>query len=232
MAFTDAWFDGATTLDGIEARRADLNAEFYLGLGTRASIPILTHPFLDVSRRWPWDVIIGSRSGDEPIGSRLKSLATLTIGLGAGFTAGLDCEIVVDVDGPDYGAIFRKGAVPAPRRRSEKTTAKDTLDMTAPVAGLFYPFKEIGSLVDAGEPIGIIGETIILAPGSGRICGLIRKGRAVVAGTLIAGITKSNTARVAGISNQNQLIASGAAFAVEMEIAGCSAIEIETWRMT
>jgi len=35
--------------------------------------------------------------------------------------------------------------------------------------------------LDAGEPIGIVDETTILAPGNGRICGLIRKGRAVIA---------------------------------------------------
>jgi xanthine dehydrogenase accessory factor len=231
MAFADAWFDGAATLDGMEARRADLNAEFYLGLGTRAFIPVLTHPFLDVSSRWPWDVIIGSRSGDEPVEGRLKNLAAFTIGLGAGFTAGSDCDIAVDVDGPDYGATFRKSTVPLPRSRPGKATAKETLDLTAPAAGLFYPSKGIGSFVDAGEPIGFIGEAIIRAPGSGRICGLIRKGRAVVAGTPVAAITRSNTARVSGISNQNQLVASGAAFAVEMEIAGCQTIEIEAWRM-
>ncbi|MDR3461041.1 MAG: hypothetical protein P4L76_01850 [Beijerinckiaceae bacterium] len=231
MAFTDAWFDGAATLGGIEARRADVNAEFYLGLGTRAFIPILTHPFPDVSRRWPWDVIIGSRSGDEPMEAHLKNLASLTIGLGAGFTAGSDCDVVVDIDGPDFGAIFRKGRVPTPRPRQATTATTDTLDVTAPAAGLFYPFREIGSFIEAGDPIGIIAETVVSAPDRGRIRGLIRKGRAVIVGTKIAEIAKSNTARVAGIGDQNRLVARGAAFAVEMEIAGCQTIEIGAWRM-
>ncbi len=88
MAFSDAWFDGAASLDGVEARRADLSSEFLLGLRARQFIPLLTQRFADVVERWPWDVIVTARGEDGSPGDYLADLADLTIGLGAGFRRG------------------------------------------------------------------------------------------------------------------------------------------------
>jgi len=49
MAFADAWYDGASMLDGVQARRADLSSDFLIGLSNRMYIPVLTHPLAKLS---------------------------------------------------------------------------------------------------------------------------------------------------------------------------------------
>jgi len=61
-AFSDAWFDGAAALEGVEARRADFSSEFLLGLERVNSFLFLTQRFTDVAERWPWDVIVAAHA--------------------------------------------------------------------------------------------------------------------------------------------------------------------------
>ena len=116
MAFSDAWFDGAASLDGVEARRADLSSEFLLGLRARQLIPVLTQRFSDVVERWPWDVIVTARGEDDPPGEYLADLADLTIGLGGGFVAGKDCDIVIETQ----RNILERSFAPAALLRAAK----------------------------------------------------------------------------------------------------------------
>jgi xanthine dehydrogenase accessory factor len=116
MAFADAWFDGVATLDGVETRRADVNGEFILGLSTRQFMPLLTQPFIDVTGRWPWDVIVSVRADEESPFENISGLAALTLGLGPGYAAGVNCDAVIETMGPDPGAILRCASAPARRQ--------------------------------------------------------------------------------------------------------------------
>ena len=102
--------------------------------------------------------------------------------------------------------------------------------MRAPSSGLFQTTKIIGAFVEGGDALGTVGESIVHAPVSGRIRGLVRRGQAVAAASVIAEIATSNATRVAGVSDRDQLIARGVAFAVEMEVGGWVAASFEDWR--
>jgi len=230
MAFSDAWFDGAASLEGIEARRADLSSEFLLGLRARQFIPVLTQRFTEAAERWPWDVIVAVHAEDDSPSEYVKSYADLTIGLGGDFIAGADCDIVIETQGPDPGAILRSGRAPLRRQRMSDGNCEDRCDIFAPSSGLFHATKIIGAFVETGETLGSIGETAVRAVASGRIRGLVRKGQAVAAGSAIAEIVTSNSTRVAGVSHRNQLISRGVAFAVEMEVGGWVPAPFEEWR--
>ncbi len=230
MAFSDAWYDGAASLDGVEARRADLSSEFVLGLQSHQFIPILTQRFSDVVERWPWDVIVASRLEEVTSAEDIKNCADLTIGLGAGFIAGTDCDVVVETGGPDPGAIIRSGSVAKRAEANIRDDIADRCDISAPASGLFQPSKIIGAFVKAGEALGAIGENVVQAPVSGRIRGLVRKGQAVLAGSMIGEIITSSAAPVAGVSRQNQLISRGVSFAIEAESCGWTPFSFETWR--
>ena len=230
MAFSDAWFDGDAALEGVEARRADFSSEFLLGLRARQFIPVLTQRFTDVAERWPWDVIVAAHAEDDSPSEFVKSHADHTIGLGGDFIAGVDCDIVVETQGPDPGAIVRSGRAPLRRQRMSDDGFANRCDVFAPSSGLFQAMKIIGAFVEAGEPLGGIGENAVLAPVSGRIRGLVRKGQAVVTASAIAEIVTSNTARIAGVSERNQSISRGVAFAVETEVSGWAPAAYEDWR--
>lgn len=228
MTFSDAWFDGAATLDGVEARRADLPNEFLLGLRSRQFIPVLVQPFANIVGRWPWDVIVVTSEEVSPAVD-LKSLAELTVGVGTGFDAGVDCDIVIETEGLDPGAIRRAGsALPRGPIRPDRASGRRCC-IPAPTSGLFRPTNIIGGFVERGEALGAVGDTVVEAPISGRISGIVRKGQAVIERSTIAEIAISNGAQVAGVSTRNQAISRGAAFAVEMESGGWGMVSFDDW---
>ena len=226
MSFADAWFDAQAQLDGVEARRADVASEFFLGLQTRSFIPLLRTRLSDVLERWPWDVIVAAREDEEPTPKSFLNLCELAIGLGCGFTAGVDCDLVIETEGLDPGAILREGDVP----QAIRTCASEYYEFLAPRAGLLRATVSIGATIEVGAPLGCILETPIFAPVSGRIQGIARKEQAVLRGAPIVEIALSRKARVAGISDKNQLVSRGVAFALEMETEGWEPFSFENWR--
>lgn len=228
MCFADAWYDGSAHLDGIEARRVDVGAEFVLGLRTREFIPLLRGSLFDVVDRWPWDVIIAAREDQEPASPPLRHLADVTIGLGAHFHAGADCDLVVETEGLDPGAILRQGDA---RRRSRAPSARQSEEfiVRAPAAGQFRSRLTIGGVAERGELLGVVGEIEIRAPCAGRIRGVARQRRAVVVGAPLVEIAFSPTARCVGVSDRAQLISRGVSFAVEMECEGSQSLPAAHW---
>jgi xanthine dehydrogenase accessory factor len=217
MTFSDAWFDGSSVLEGVEARRADLVAEFMLGLRSRMFIPVLTHPLQQILERWPWEVVVDAEMTPRREPFSVKSLAGLTLGVSPTSVPGTTCDLAVDAYGKDPGAIRRPGDGPGPAADAEPDESEPA---RAPASGIFTMIKDIGNIVEAGEAFGAIDGVPALAPHAGRIRGVIKHGRAVAAGTPIAEIAAAAGAQVAGMTARNRLIARGVAFAIEMQVEG------------
>jgi xanthine dehydrogenase accessory factor len=225
MAFSDAWYDSFAQLEGVETRRADVNGEYLLGLQTRSFIPMLRQRFQDVVGFWPWDVIVAVEEDAEPTPTGLRDLAELTIGIGPSFSAGVNCDLVVETEGADPGAILRPGETPQGRRPAPE----DGVLASAPRKGLFRASVSIGMTVEAGEPLGLVEDTPVLAPAGGRLRGVARREAAVTQDAQLAEIAFSRTAQVAGVSERNQLVSRGVAFAIEMESEGWEPFSFEKW---
>jgi xanthine dehydrogenase accessory factor len=224
MAFADAWFDGGAQLDGFEARCVEKKTEFLYGLRGRSFIPVLRRPFADVVEMWSWDIIVAAPdSGLKP--RLLKSKADITIGLGPAFTAGDDCDMVVEIDGPDPGAIIKSGRALERRPRGIEDDFADGCPVITPVAGRFSSVAIIGAAVEAGELLGFIGGMPVLAPVGGKLRGLVRPGVDVGAGAIVAEIAAASHSLRA--VKRNQLIARSVAFAIEMEIGGWTPVSFE-----
>jgi xanthine dehydrogenase accessory factor len=229
MSFVDAWFDGYASLDGMETRRADVSNEFLLGLQTRQFIPLLRTRITEVLERWPWDAIVAIREPGEPLPPSLRDMTELSIGLGPGFSAGQNCDLVIEIDGPDPGAILQEGAVPDRRKSAAARSGVDHQEVVAPGPGLFRASASIGAIVDAGETLGFVGDAPVVSPVGGRVKGIARKELAVLEGAPIAEIALSRSARVSGVSDRDQLVARGVAFAIEMEAEGWKPFSVESW---
>ncbi|WP_024880212.1 hypothetical protein [Methylosinus sp. LW3] len=225
MCYADAWFDGIATLGGVEARRADRPTEFLCGMQTRQFLPLLLRPFDEVVERWPWDVIVSAPDHDGRPARSLANVAELTIGVGSGFVAGADCDLVIATDGLDPGAVLRSGDAPPSRREADRL-ALDYWDVIAMTEGALAARKTIGERVEAEEILGFIGEEPVRAPVAGRISGLARPDQMAPAGAPIAEIATSDRAPIAGVSDSNKLIARGVSFAVEMEAGGWTPVSI------
>ena len=230
MAFADAWYDGASMLDGVQARRADLSSDFLIGLSNRMYIPVLTHPLAEVVERWPWDVIIDAQTPGERLRAPIKSHAEMTIALGPGPIAGVDCDLVIETFGPDPGATLRSGAARSPSRHERDKMLDDAHPAVSLETGIFTTGRIIGETVAEHEPLGTIGAIPVVSPVAGRIRGLQRSGRAVDAGAVVADIAIKATTQVSGSGKTNQLIARGVVFAIDMEFAGWAPVSFDGFR--
>ncbi len=229
MGFSDAWYNSFAQLEGVETRRADVSGEFLLGLQTKSFIPLLRHRFQDVIGFWPWDVIVAVEEDTEPTPTALRDLAELTIGIGPSFTAGVDCDLVVETEGPDPGAILRAGEASKARGAGRRPEPEDGALAFAPRNGLFRAGVSIGMTIEAGAALGFVEDTPALAPAGGRVRGVARREEAVTQGAPLADIAFSRLARVAGVSERNQLVSRGVAFAIEMELEGWKPFSFENW---
>ena len=199
------------------------SAVFLAGLRNRAFIPLLARPLAEVVERWPWDALIDVRPAEERRYEKITGRADLTVALGAPAVAGEGYDLVIEMDGPDPGAVIRSGpARLASRDRNAETFAR----VTAPKAGLFDAIAEIGDSVEAGAALGRIGDAMVIAPEAGRLRGLHRDANFVVANDPIAEIARDPRAVVSGCDRNSLAIARATLFAVEMELAGIKPISL------
>lgn len=227
MAFSDAWYEGSATFEGVEARRSDKAKDFLSGLRGGQFIPILWHNFDEATESWPWDVIVDARPADGKPRHPLKDLADFSIGIGTGFIAGENCDVVIDTRAGDPGAVLRTGAMPEPVMPRDDPFADGTL-IYAPGDGPFQVSRFIGETVNEGDVLGFSGTVPVAATVSGRLRGLARDGMATAKGTPVAEIAASATADVVGICKRDRLIARSVAFVIEMERAGWTPISLES----
>jgi xanthine dehydrogenase accessory factor len=228
MGFADAWSDGSCTFEGVEARRADKTNDFLNGLRSGNFIPVLWHPFDDVTTRWPWDVIVDVRPATSRVRDGLRDRSMLTIGLGRGFVAGDTCDIVIDIGGRDPGAVLREGAV-KDRPASEDGGFTDGIMVLAQQHGIFHGSKLLGEPVEDGQVLGFLGTAAVVANANGRLRGLTRDGGAVGKGAAIAEIATSSAAECVGISKRDRLIARSVGFVIEIERSGVTPISLESF---
>ena len=116
--------------------------------------------------------------------------AELVVGLGPGFTAGVDAHLIIETKrGHDLGKVIYSGQAAA------NTGVPGEIHgyglerlLRAPASGLFKPLKEIGQLVEKGETVA----TVVSVPVKAATAGLVR-------GLLFAGLKVSEGLKVGDI---------------------------------
>jgi xanthine dehydrogenase accessory factor len=122
-------------------------------------------------------VVVDARVAKEP-GDTTVGQAPLVIALGPGFEAGVDCDAVVETNrGPGLGRVIWEGT-------AEDDTGEPAMIggesvnrvIRSPVDGPIEWEARIGDQVTEAQPLGRVGETVIGAPISGVVRGLIAPG--------------------------------------------------------
>jgi xanthine dehydrogenase accessory factor len=122
------------------------------------------------------DAILAKRNLDTSI-----SDAPAVIGVGPGFTAGLDCHAAVETQrGHDLGRVLYSGS-PAPNTGIPGEIGGHSADrlLRAPADGVFTPAAAIGDVVKAGQVTGYAGGLPMEAKISGVLRGLLPEGTPV-----------------------------------------------------
>jgi len=131
-------------------------------------------------------VVVDARMEKVNLGTRLDD-AALVIGLGPGFTSGLDCHVVVETNrGHDLGRLIYEGSAEPdtgePGSIQEKTHSRV---LRAPIPGHVQPEAAIGDTMEPNQVIARIENLPIVAPFHGVLRGLIDERALVKAGMKI-----------------------------------------------
>jgi xanthine dehydrogenase accessory factor len=173
VSFASAVFNGQITVESIKAVYCP-SPEQVPGFLADSLVPVLIDPKgLSLSILKPSIVIDATMIKMNTITA--ISDAPFVIGLGPGFSAGIDVHAVVETQrGHFLGKLLYKGSAAADTSEPAPIAGygKERI-LRSPEAGLFEPLKEIGDLVQAGEPVAFVDGTEIRAPIDGLVRGML-----------------------------------------------------------
>ncbi|HEV2777311.1 MAG TPA: hypothetical protein VGV90_17110 [Solirubrobacteraceae bacterium] len=211
MAFADAVFDGACELDGVRARRVELD-ELDAALG-REEVPVTVAPELgDVLAAMLPDVLVDARMRKRARPEPQRGLARLTIGLGPNFIAGETTDLAIETQwGDGLGTVVTDGPTKplGGEPRAFDGHGRDRF-VYAPVGGVMRTRAQIAQRVAAGEVIATIGGEPLHAPLDGILRGLVHDGVPVADGAKVVEVDpRGDLTKVYGIGPRPRRIAEG-----------------------
>ncbi|MEG6615785.1 selenium-dependent molybdenum cofactor biosynthesis protein YqeB [Peptococcaceae bacterium 1198_IL3148] len=187
VAFAQAIFCQQVTVEQITAIKTK-----FTGINSalnQGKVPVVVDPTAEIVKQLqPWAVVdaimakinVGTNINDAPV----------VVGLGPGFTAGKDVNLVVETMRGHYlGRVITEGqaiadtGVPGDIGGYNKERI-----LRAPCAGIFIGHSKIGDLVNAGQVVAYVDHEPVIATISGVLRGLLNDGIAVPAGLKIGDI--------------------------------------------
>ena len=109
VSLCEAVYEGETTVEGLRAVRISKQEETE-AVWAQNAVPVLIDPKGESIRTLKPDVVVDAILAKKNLGTT-REMASLTIALGPGFTAGQDVNVVVETKrGHKLGRIIREGA--------------------------------------------------------------------------------------------------------------------------
>ena len=202
VSFSEAVYDGMATVEGVTAERiASANRASVNHVLEEGHVPLLVDPEGSSIPLLKPDIVVDAIIAKKNLGTA-KEMAPLVIGVGPGFTAGEDVDLVVEsMRGHNLARIFMTGSA-LPNTGIPGNIGGFTKErvLHAEAAGYMKNIRQIGDIVEKGEEIARIYEKMtedgtfsgsyvsVEASISGMIRGLIREGYHFQKGFKIADI--------------------------------------------
>ena len=214
VSFARAVWEGSANIEGVEARLAE-TVEHALELLKNRIIPVLVDPEALVIKQLRPTIVVDARIAKRNLGTTIND-APLVIGLGPGFTAGVDVDAVIETcRGHRMGrVIYSGGAIP-------DTGCPGSIDghtwgrlLKAPVDGTMRPCRSIGEQVKEGDVVAYVDTEPVRAGISGLIRGMLKEGVRVPKGTKIGDIDPRKDAEYNTISDKALAVGGGVLEAV------------------
>ena len=202
VSFSEAVYDGTATVEGVTAERiASADKASVNHVLEEGRVPLLVDPEGSSIPLLKPDIVVDAIIAKKNLGTA-KEMAPLVIGVGPGFTAGEDVDLVVEsMRGHNLARIFTTGSA-LPNTGFPGNIGGFTKErvLHAEAAGYMKNIRQIGDIVEKGEEIARIYEKMtedgtfsgsyvsVEASISGIIRGLIREGYHFQKGFKIADI--------------------------------------------
>jgi len=152
-------------------------------------IPVIIDPCAEWASAIKPLALVDAILAKKNLGTR-KDAAKITIGLGPGFTAPEDVDVVIEtMRGHDLGRLITHGAaIPNTATPAPVSGFAAERVIYSPIAGSLRSFTKIGDSTERGQIIAKIGDTDIPAPISGILRGILPDGFDCWAGLKLADI--------------------------------------------
>jgi xanthine dehydrogenase accessory factor len=173
VSFARAIYEGKVMVEEIEAVLIP-SWEKAEDIIEKGKIPVLIDPEGSCIEKLSPTVIVDAILAKRNLGTRIDQ-APLVIGLGPGFTAGEDVDVVIETKrGHNLGRVYYYGqAAPDTGVPGEVGGESKRRLLRAPAKGKIVPLHQIGDLVKAGEIIAEVEGIPLKAEISGVLRGLI-----------------------------------------------------------
>jgi len=175
VAFANAIFEGKMEVEDVTA--VYVQPSEVEGCLRKRIIPVVVDPACSIAHTLaPWG-IVDAILAKKNIGTTIRD-AAVVIGVGPGFTAGVDVHRAVEtMRGHDLGRVIVSGAA-HPNTGIPGDIGGYTLErlVSAPCAGIFRPEKKIGDIVSPGDVLGCVEKMTVVAAISGVLRGLLYEG--------------------------------------------------------
>lgn len=188
VSFAEAVYRGQVEVEGIAGVRVTTAEEARSAL-KNGRIPVLIDPEAAIRQALPPLVWIDARLTKRPPDLGIET-APLVIGLGPGFTAGVDCHAVVETNrGHNLGRVFWEGSAEPDTGIPEGVGPyRAERVLRAPTEGILKNWVELGTRVYSGQTVAEVNGQPIQAPFDGVLRGLIHPGLRVTKGLKIGDV--------------------------------------------
>ncbi|WP_136798662.1 selenium-dependent molybdenum cofactor biosynthesis protein YqeB [Desulfosediminicola ganghwensis] len=181
---------GSHNVEGVKAERIERVADCER-IWQNSRVPVIVDPNADClgTLATQPSCIVDAILAKKNLGTTID-MAPITIGIGPGFTAGLDVHAVIETNrGHDLGRIIYTGSATANTSIPAEVGgfSKERV-LYATQAGTFRLMRDIGSVVYQDELLAKIGNSPVIAPFTGLVRGILRDGTTVHKGLKIADI--------------------------------------------
>lgn len=211
VSFSEAVYDGKVTIEGVTSVLVNSMDEIEKAWDEN-KVPVAIDPEGEWIEKLKPSILVDAMIAKRNLGTT-KDMADITIGLGPGFIAGKDVDVVIEtMRGHNLGRLIFEGEV-------EKNTGipgdiegySSERVIHSPEEGIIENIKDIGAIVDKDEAIARVGSSLIRAKIPGVLRGIIRDGSLVKKGMKIADVDPrlSEKANCFTISDKARNIAGG-----------------------
>ena len=187
VAFAEAVYAGEFTVEGVTAHRIQDPTDSFgilMALG-KQQVPVLVDPDCTAAKLLHVPVVVDGRMTKHPP-EAIGYSPVLYIGLGPGFEAGVNCQVVIETRrGPRLGRVYWRGG---PDPDTGQPDGNPQRVLRAPADGEFTARAEIGQHIEAGQVIAEISGQAVTAPFPGVLRGLLHSGLMVTQGLKIGDI--------------------------------------------
>lgn len=188
VSFAETVYDGECMVEGIKGKHtASVQSAF--NLLEKGIIPVLIDPKGELIKEINPDILVDATIAKKNIGTN-RSMADLVIGVGPGFIANKDVDVIVESNrGHNLGRVLYEGmaeentGIPGMiNGYSQERVLRSNYD------GYIHVLKDIGSKVNSGDVLATIDDHEVKSKIDGVVRGMIRNGYEVKKGMKIGDV--------------------------------------------